>query len=42
MLLWGETPDWIALGWVTLAGAIVMMGGFAIFSAMRRSMADVH
>jgi lipopolysaccharide transport system permease protein len=42
ILLWGETPNWLALGWVTLAGAVVMMGGFAIFSAMRRSMADVH
>jgi lipopolysaccharide transport system permease protein len=41
-LLWGELPDWTALGWVSVFGAIVMAGGFFVFSAMRRSMADVH
>ncbi len=42
VLLWGEMPDWMGLGWVTVLGAVVMMGGFFVFSAMRRSMADVH
>jgi lipopolysaccharide transport system permease protein len=42
VLLWGEMPDWTGLAWVTLLGAVVMMGGFFVFSAMRRSMADVH
>ncbi len=42
VLLWGETPDWLALSWVTLFSAAVMLGGHFIFSAMRRSMADVH
>jgi lipopolysaccharide transport system permease protein len=42
VLLWGEMPDWLALGWVTGLGVAVAMGGFAVFSALRRSMADVH
>jgi lipopolysaccharide transport system permease protein len=42
VMLWGETPDWIALGWVTMLGAAAMFGGNFVFSAMRRSMADVH
>jgi lipopolysaccharide transport system permease protein len=42
VLLWGEMPDWVALGWVTVLGAAVMLAGFAVFSALRRSMADVH
>ncbi|HMN42875.1 MAG TPA: ABC transporter permease [Phycisphaerales bacterium] len=42
VVLWGEAPDWWRLGWVTVFAAVVMMGGFFVFSAMRRSMADVH
>lgn len=42
VLLWGETPDWVALQWTTIFGAAVMLGGWFVFSAMRRSMADVH
>ncbi len=42
VLLWGEWPQWAALGWVTLLGAVVMIGGHGLFSVMRRSMADVH
>jgi lipopolysaccharide transport system permease protein len=42
VLLWGEAPDWIALQWTIVFGAAVMLGGHFVFSAMRRSMADVH
>lgn len=42
VLLWGENPDWVALGWVAVVSVAAMMGGFAVFSALRRSMADVH
>ncbi|MBY0311173.1 MAG: ABC transporter permease [Phycisphaerales bacterium] len=42
VLLWGEMPSWVGLGWVTLLGAIVMLAGYALFSMMRRSMADAH
>lgn len=42
VLLWGEMPNWTSLAWVTALGAIVMLGGHALFSMMRRSMADAH
>lgn len=42
VLLWGELPSWIDLGWVTALGAVVMLAGHGLFSAMRRSMADAH
>lgn len=42
ILLWGEMPDWVALQWTIVFGAGVMLIGHFIFSAMRRSMADVH
>jgi lipopolysaccharide transport system permease protein len=42
VLLWGETPEWGRLGWTTLAGLLAAVGGHAVFSALRRSMADVH
>lgn len=41
-VLWGEPLEWAKLGWVTLAGLAMMMCGFAVFSMLRRSMADVH
>jgi lipopolysaccharide transport system permease protein len=41
-LVWGESPHWAHLGAVTLVGAGVMLGGWAVFSACRRGMADVH
>ena len=41
-VLWGETLEWEKLGWTTLAGLVVMVAGFAVFSMLRRSMADVH
>ena len=42
VLLWGETPDWSRLGWTTLGALLVALGGHAVFSMLRRSMADVH
>lgn len=41
-LVWGEWPQWGAVGVMTLLGAVVMVGGWAFFSACRRGMADVH
>lgn len=42
VLLWGEPPDWGRLGWTTLLALAVALGGHAVFSMLRRSMADVH
>jgi len=40
-LLYGQVPDWTALGVVTLAGLIVLQLGFAFFMKSKRSFADV-
>ncbi|HML60131.1 MAG TPA: ABC transporter permease [Solidesulfovibrio sp.] len=39
-ILWGQMPDWAALGWVTLASAAVMLVGYAFFSSVKRLFAD--
>lgn len=41
-LVWGEWPAWEHLGAVSVFAAVVMVGGWAFFSACRRGMADVH
>lgn len=40
-LLNGKQPDWIALGWVTLVGLILMQLGYAWFMRVKRGFADV-
>lgn len=42
VLLWGELPNFWALGGATVFGLLVAIAGHAVFSALRRSMADVH
>lgn len=41
-VLWGEPLEWEKLGVVTGVGFVAMVCGFAVFSMLRRSMADVH
>jgi lipopolysaccharide transport system permease protein len=40
-LLYGQVPDWMPLGVVTLVGFIVLQLGFAFFMKSKRSFADV-
>lgn len=42
VVLWGEMPQWGALGVVTVFSAAVMVLGHGVFAMLRRSMADVH
>jgi len=39
--LYGQMPDWMSLGIVTLIGLLVMQLGFAFFMKSKRSFADV-
>ena len=40
-LLWSQTPDWPALGAVTVLSLLTAQVGFAFFSKSKRGMADV-
>ena len=39
-IIYGQMPDWAALGWVTLACAAVMLVGYAFFINIKRLFAD--
>ena len=39
--MWGELPDWKALGWCFLASLLVMQLGYAWFMKTKRGFADV-
>lgn len=41
VLLWGQSPDWVGLGWYSLASLVVFYAGHAFFMAIRRGFADV-
>lgn len=41
VLLWGESPDWAVLGWLLLAGVIVLDLGCRLFWKAERRFADV-
>lgn len=40
-ILWGQMPDWTALGIVTAAAAVAMFAGYAFFRAIKRFFPDV-
>ncbi len=40
-VLWGQLPDWSALGITTLASFLVMLAGYAWFMKIKRVFADV-
>uniref|UniRef100_I2Q1X0 Transport permease protein n=1 Tax=Desulfovibrio sp. U5L TaxID=596152 RepID=I2Q1X0_9BACT len=39
-IIWGQTPDWAALAWVTAASAVVMLAGYTFFASVKRLFAD--
>lgn len=39
-IIWGQLPDWTALGLVTLASAGIMLAGYAFFTSVKRLFAD--
>ncbi|MEA4858635.1 ABC transporter permease [Solidesulfovibrio sp.] len=39
-LIFGQAPDWAALGWVTAACAAIMLAGYAFFASVKRLFAD--
>lgn len=41
LILTGAWPDWRAWSVVTLAGCVVMVGGYAVFMRLKRGFADV-
>jgi lipopolysaccharide transport system permease protein len=41
VVMWGQPPDWIWLGGVTLVSGLVMLGGYMWFMKIKRAFADV-
>jgi ABC-type polysaccharide/polyol phosphate export permease len=41
VLLDAKAPDWVALGWLTVASIIVFLLGHAWFYKLRKSFADL-
>ncbi len=39
-VIWGQTPDWPALAWVTVVAAVVMVAGYSFFTSVKRLFAD--